>query len=70
MFAEPPLTGVSDHHDIELQDIPRAYQNFKAMAQMNLSVRAFQRALMIARTIAGLDGSDQIWPAHLAQAAC
>jgi magnesium chelatase family protein len=39
-----------------------------AMAQMNLSARAFHRVLKIARTIADLAGVEQIQPAHLAEA--
>ncbi len=39
-----------------------------AMAQMNLSARAFHRILKVARTIADLDGDDAIQPAYLAEA--
>jgi len=39
-----------------------------AMAQLQLSARAFHRVLKLARTIADLAGSDPILPAHLAEA--
>jgi magnesium chelatase family protein len=39
-----------------------------AMAQLNLSARAYHRVLKLARTIADLAGSGQIGPAHLAEA--
>jgi magnesium chelatase family protein len=39
-----------------------------AMQELQLSARAFHRVLKIARTIADLAGSDEIAPAHLAEA--
>lgn len=39
-----------------------------AMRQLQLSARAYHRVLKLARTIADLAGSDQIGPAHLAEA--
>ena len=39
-----------------------------AMAQMNLSARAYHRILKLARTIADLAGSEEIQSAHLAEA--
>jgi magnesium chelatase family protein len=39
-----------------------------AMAQMQLSARAYHRVLKLARTIADLAGSDTIAPPHLAEA--
>ncbi len=39
-----------------------------AMAQLQLSARAFHRILKLARTIADLAGSEAISPAHLAEA--
>ncbi|HWO93471.1 MAG TPA: ATP-binding protein, partial [Dehalococcoidia bacterium] len=39
-----------------------------AMTQLDLSARAFHRTLKLARTIADLDDSDDIGPAHLAEA--
>ena len=38
-----------------------------AMAQLQLSARAFHRILKLARTIADLAGSDSIQPAHVAE---
>ena len=39
-----------------------------AMEQIGLSARAFHRVLRVARTIADLDGADEISSAHLAEA--
>ncbi len=39
-----------------------------AMSQLQLSARAYHRILKLARTIADLAGSEQIAPAHLAEA--
>ena len=39
-----------------------------AMSQMQLSARAYHRILKLARTIADLAGSEEIGPAHLAEA--
>ena len=39
-----------------------------AMAQLQLSARAYHRVLKLARTIADLGGCDEIQPTHLAEA--
>ncbi len=39
-----------------------------AMAQLQLSARAYHRVLKLARTIADLGGHDEIQPTHLAEA--
>jgi len=50
-----------------LDDAGRALVR-QAMAQLQLSARAFHRILKLARTIADLAGEDRIAPAHLAEA--
>ncbi|MCD8202519.1 MAG: YifB family Mg chelatase-like AAA ATPase, partial [Prevotella sp.] len=39
-----------------------------AMDRLNLSARAYNRILKVARTIADLEGSEQVLPQHLAEA--
>jgi magnesium chelatase family protein len=51
----------------ELDDTSRNLMR-TAMAQMQLSARAYHRILKLARTIADLAGVDTISPAHLAEA--
>ena len=40
----------------------------QAMQKLGLSARAYARILKVARTIADLDGSDALRPAHVAEA--
>jgi magnesium chelatase family protein len=47
----------------ERQNLMRA-----AMAQLNLSARAYHRILKLARTIADLAGCEEIGSVHLAEA--
>jgi magnesium chelatase family protein len=48
---------------------PEGQQLMKAaMRQLHLSARAYHRVLKLARTIADLEGSDEIKVAHLAEA--
>ncbi|NLP15663.1 MAG: YifB family Mg chelatase-like AAA ATPase [Clostridiales bacterium] len=42
----------------------------QAFTRMNLSVRAYHRILMVARTIADLDMSDRITTKHISEAVC
>ncbi len=39
-----------------------------AMRQLHLSARGYHRVLKLTRTVADLNGEDQITPAHLAEA--
>jgi magnesium chelatase family protein len=50
-----------------LDDTSRALMK-TAMAQLQLSARAYHRVLKLARTIADLAEAEQIAPAHLAEA--
>jgi magnesium chelatase family protein len=50
-----------------LDDAGRALVR-QAMAQLQLSARAFHRILKLARTIADLEGACALDPAHLAEA--
>ena len=40
----------------------------QAAAQLDISARAYMRIVKVARTIADLDGSDEITPAHISEA--
>jgi magnesium chelatase family protein len=51
----------------DLNDTGRALMK-TAMAQLQLSARAYHRLLKLARTIADLAGSHEIQPPHLAEA--
>ena len=54
LYAEPDTAGI---------DLLRT-----AMERLNLSARAYNRILKVARTIADLDASDCVLPSHLAEA--
>lgn len=54
LYAEPDAAGI---------DLLRT-----AMERLNLSARAYNRILKVARTIADLDASDSVRPSHLAEA--
>lgn len=54
LYAEPDTAGI---------DLLRT-----AMERLNLSARAYNRILKVARTIADLDASDSVRPSHLAEA--
>lgn len=73
-FANTP--GVNANADMRPADV-RAHCKLDdagmslvraAMAQLQLSARAFHRILKLARTIADLAGSEAIQPAHVAEA--
>jgi len=51
----------------KLDETSRALMR-SAMNQLQLSARAYHRILKLARTIADLAGSENIQPAHLAEA--
>jgi magnesium chelatase family protein len=55
------------HRFYELDETSRALMR-SAMNQLQLSARAYHRILKLARTIADLAGSENIQPAHLAEA--
>lgn len=72
-FAGVALLCNADMGPSEVRDICQLDETGKrlmrsAMAQMNLSARAFHRILKVARTIADLADNDAIEPAYLAEA--
>ncbi len=72
-FKNSELTCNSDMRPAEvrqycqLDDVSRSLMK-TAMAQLQLTARAYHRVLKLSRTIADLAGSDQIQSAHLAEA--
>lgn len=72
-FADTPLSCNADMHPAEmrqfcnLDDAGRSLMK-TAMAQMQLSARAYHRILKLARTIADLAASQSIQVSHLAEA--
>ncbi|NJK79673.1 MAG: YifB family Mg chelatase-like AAA ATPase [Chloroflexaceae bacterium] len=72
-FAGTRLTCNADMGPAELRKhcvLDAACQSLMkaAVRQLNLSARGYHRVLKLARTIADLDSSDQIVPAHVAEA--
>ncbi|MGC8855400.1 MAG: YifB family Mg chelatase-like AAA ATPase [Anaerolineae bacterium] len=75
-FAKNNISEVMCNADMRLSEIRqfcRLDENGEklmraAMAQMNLSARSYHRVLKLARTIADLASSENIQPAHLAEA--
>lgn len=72
-LADTPLQCNADMGPAELRAFCKLDDTGKrlmksAMAQMNLSARAFHRILKLARTIADLGDVAEITPAHLAEA--
>ena len=73
-FAGMP--GVHCNADIRSRDLPRfcrldlrAQEEMRLMlAQLDLSARAYDRVLKVARTIADLDGSENVTAEHVAEA--
>ncbi|MBP3547855.1 MAG: YifB family Mg chelatase-like AAA ATPase [Alistipes sp.] len=49
-------------------DRPSAELLERAMARLNLSARAYDRIIKVARTIADLEGAENITPAHISEA--
>ncbi len=72
-FAGSGISTNADMHPAEvrkhcaLDDTGRSLMK-TAMSQLQLSARAYHRILKLARTIADLAGSENISPAHLAEA--
>lgn len=72
-FNGTSLTSNADMHPAEMREfcnLDEAGRSLmkSAMAQMQLSARAYHRILKLARTIADLAASPEIQPAHLAEA--
>ena len=60
--------GPSEVNDVCVLDETSSRLMKSAMAQMNLSARAYHRVLKVGRTIADLEKSEKIQTAHLAEA--
>jgi magnesium chelatase family protein len=72
-FAGTPIFSNADMHPAEIRKyciLDDSGKNLmkSAMAQLQLSARAYHRVLKLARTIADLAGSATIAPTHLAEA--
>jgi magnesium chelatase family protein len=67
IFCNAQMTGKMLHEYASLdQSGLKLLQT--AMEKLNLSARAYDRILKVSRTIADLDGSEQVRPSHLAEA--
>ena len=72
-FAQTSLTSNSEMSSKEVQkycQLDEAWENLlkQAVQLMNLSARSYYRILKLARTIADLSASENILPAHIAEA--
>ena len=68
-FANMELSKIACNADMRIAEIRKFCALDEASASlMNLSARAYQRLLKLARTIADLAGSETIQPPHLAEA--
>ncbi|MBM4169034.1 MAG: ATP-binding protein [Ignavibacteria bacterium] len=72
-FASPGLYSNADMETREIKevcvlDLPGAELLKLAMQRFGLSARAYDRILKVARTIADLEGAENIRPEHLSEA--
>jgi magnesium chelatase family protein len=67
LFCNAQLEGTLLEKSCPLDSTGRQLLS-QAMEKLKLSARAYERIIKIARTIADLEGEEQITPAHLAEA--